>query len=145
VPVKVVRDKKALTLNVKVGQLDLAQETGAQGSIGAAPKPTKQPSPQMEPKSTAFGLTITDLTAALAQRLNLPEGRTGAVVTGVEPRSSGARAGLGAGDLIVRVNGKAVTTRDQATAALEATPSGGAAEVVIVRAGREQLLLLRNR
>jgi len=145
VPVKVIRDKKALTLNVKVGQLDLAQETGAQSPRPAPSRPPRQQAPQVEPKATAFGLTISDVTASLAQRLSLPEGRTGAVVTSVEPRSSAARAGLGAGDVIVQVNNKAVTTRDQVAAALEATPSGGAAEVVVIRDGREQLLLLRNR
>jgi len=145
VPVKVIRDGKPLTLHIKVGELDLAQETGeasARPNMPIRQRP-QQPRPDAAPKATAFGLTLRDMDTSLAQQLNLPDTTTGAIVWSVEPR--GAASGvLVRGDVIVEVNKKTVKTTDQAAAALEAVPAGGTANVIVLRNGRELLILLRN-
>ncbi|MFH0902214.1 MAG: DegQ family serine endoprotease [Pseudomonadota bacterium] len=59
-------------------------------------------------KPQALGLELEALNPALARRLGLPSGATGAVVTGVAPGSPAAEAGLHPGDVIQEVNRKPV-------------------------------------
>ncbi len=55
-----------------------------------------------------LGMTIRDLRPELADRLNLPAGFRGVVVTEVEAGEAAEDAGLQRGDVIVSVNGQAV-------------------------------------
>jgi S1-C subfamily serine protease len=59
------------------------------------------------------------------------------VVTAVEQGSPAARAGLAAGDVIVRVGREAVEKAAEASRALGAIPSGGTAFLRILRNGQE--------
>ncbi len=56
-----------------------------------------------------LGMTLRDLTSALAERLELPRGTKGALVWEVEAGEPAEEAGLQRGDLIVSVNGMAVS------------------------------------
>ena len=53
-----------------------------------------------------LGMTLQDLTPAMAERLELPRGTKGPVVTDVEAGEPAEKAGLVPGDVIVSVNGK---------------------------------------
>jgi serine protease Do len=138
VPVKVVRDKKPMTLNVKVAELDLQaeQEASARGGNGGA-------------ESDAFGMSIRNLTPNLRQRLDLPAGRTGAVVTDVAPFGPAANAGIEPGDVILSVQGDDIQSAAEATQALEAIPSGRLARIVVWHqapsGGQETLVQVRKR
>jgi serine protease Do len=140
VPVKVFRDRKMLTLNVKVGELDL----DAERDTLAGRRPSGRQSPG-RPQETAFGMSIEDITPATARDLEIPRGRTGAVVRSVDPSGPAAQQGIRPGDLIVRINGQEVANQDQASRALDAVQTGGVARVVTWRAGQETVAFLRRR
>jgi serine protease Do len=151
VPIKVhrYRDGKPATLTVKVGELDLNQEEN--------PAPTPQTgvrsqrtrtAPTAEPKLTGFGLTLTDLDANIAQLVGLPTGRSGALVTAVDQNNPSAgriapwsmRSNLP--DVILAVNGKTVTSRDQAVAAIDAVPANLSAILLVWRDSGEEVVIL---
>ena len=99
VKVKVIRNKKSKTLTIKIGEQpkDLAK-VGQEPDIG-----------QSETDNTALaGLEVRDLDADMAERLGLPAGSTGVVVTAVEPNSSASSAGIRSGDVITEINRKEV-------------------------------------
>ncbi len=66
----------------------------------------------------AWGLTVRDLTRAYLRDLRLPY-MQGVLVTGTRAGSSAARADIRGGDIILRVNDKAVTSADELNAAVE--------------------------
>ena len=138
VPVKIMRGRKAQTLNVKVAELDPLAE---RQQIG-------EPEPQEEPeaaKETGFGMTIEPLTPNAVRRLNLPAGTSGALVSDVDATGQAAQAGLRPLDVITAINDQKVTNVDQASKALDAVASGRNARIVVVRAGRELLVMIRKR
>jgi len=140
VPMKVVRDKKTISLNVKVDELDLDAE---QATTLARRENPREPNEQ--PKDTGFGMTIETLTPDLARQLRVPQGRTGVVVSDVEPGSPAAQQGLRPGDVIVSVNGQPATSVDTVGAVLDRVLNGRNARVVVLRSGQEALVLLRKR
>ncbi|HEX5071134.1 MAG TPA: trypsin-like peptidase domain-containing protein [Vicinamibacterales bacterium] len=138
VPVKVVRARKTLTLNVKVEELDIESE---QAPVQLS---DNRRSPQAEePKDTGFGMSVEGVTASMARRLNAPSG-AGVIVSEVEQGGPAARNGIRAGDIIVRINDVPVTSVDQVTKALDAIPANRTARVVVFRDGAENLVLMRK-
>jgi len=137
VPVRIVRNRKTQTLNVTVEELNLDSER----SETVLPK---ENAPE-ETKDTAFGITLEGLTAQMARRLNLPAGTTGAIVTDVDPSGAAALAGLRAGDVITEINDQKVTTVEQAGKALDGVGDGRTARIVVVRNGRDVLIMVRKR
>jgi serine protease Do len=129
VPVKVIRDKKALTLNVKVGELDAAKEAAANAAPGT---------------NTSFGLLLQDLAPRDQRRLQLPADRTGAIVTDVTPGSPAEQAGLQEDDVVLSVQNQPVHTAAEASRALGAVPAGRSARVLIWRNGTETLVVVRR-
>ncbi len=91
VTVKLSRDGKVLDRQVKVGELEEKAEVAAK-----APSSKK-----------SLGITVQDLTPDVARGLGLKKD-TGVVVTGVEPGSPAADAGIRTGDVIREVNRKPV-------------------------------------
>ena len=82
-------------------------------------------------------MSLRDLTPALAERLELPRATKGALVWEVEPGEAAENAGLSRGDVIVSVNGKAVSSVDEFEAADRGGPQGrggAAARAVAPRA-----------
>jgi serine protease Do len=135
VPVRLVRDGRERTITVTVDELDLEAEQGNnqqsrdRGGRGGA-----------EPETTAgFGLTLNNITPDIARQLRLESSR-GAVVVDVDPNSPAARAGIGEGDVILRVGSTPVTNAADAQRELAKVPSGGTAFVRIQRDGQERFL-----
>ncbi len=138
VPVKVLRNKVEKTLNVTVEELDLEAEQTTQ----RRPAPDDQQAP--EPQATgSFGLTLENVTPALARRLHLPSGQTGAVVTDVDQDGPSA-AFLRPGDVILTVNGKPTTTATAAAAELAKVQSGHIAQLRVWRADVEVFVPVRK-
>jgi serine protease Do len=140
VPVKVIRAKKPVTINVKIEELDLEKE---QQQTSTTPQPPRAPA--AAPKDAAFGMKIQDIPAGMARSLGLSAGQTGAVVMSVDPRGPASQAGLAEGDVIASVNGRQTSNADQVSAALDLVPPGRLARLVVIRKGAEQLVQVRKR
>src|SRR5262249_58031042 len=99
VPVKVLRNKQEKTVNVTVEELDLEAEQNG-GRRRAQPETQQDDQTQ---GAGGFGLTLENVTPAMARRLHLPSGQTGAGITDIEPDgpSAGARR---QGDVILSVD-----------------------------------------
>jgi serine protease Do len=91
VTLKLSRDGKTLDRQVKIGEME--------GKAEAAKTPSTKKS---------LGITVQDITPEIAKGLDLKKG-AGVVVTGVEPGSPAADAGIRTGDVIREVNRKPVT------------------------------------
>jgi serine protease Do len=131
IPVKIVREKQPKTVNVTVGELNLDQEA-------------ETPDEEAEDLSQGFGLTLEDVTPALARRLRLPAGTTGAVVVAVRPRGPADRASLREGDVIVRVGRNDVADADAAASELQRVQAGRAVGIHLLRAGQEVFVTMRK-
>jgi serine protease Do len=133
VPVKVQRDGKDHTLNVKVEELDLESETNRQSRNDTTPDDT----------GAGFGITLNNITPDVARRLEIPAGTRGAVITEVEPDSPAARW-LRPNDVILQVNRQVVSNASEAGQALRAVPAGRAVGMLILRNGEEQFVTVRK-
>jgi len=138
VPVKIMRARKAQTVNLKVAELDPLAERQQAG------EPEQQQAPD-EAKETGFGMTIEPLTPVAVRRLNLPAGMSGALVSDVDATGQAAQAGLQPLDVIIGINDQKVANVDQASKALDAVASGRNARIVVFRGGRELLVMIRKR
>lgn len=106
------------------------------------------PASVQAPPSPHVGIILSPLDPVVTRVFGLPAGaapsgrwgRRAVVVTGVVPGSPGDRAGIQAGDLLIRVNGRFVETVDGAVAELRRLTPNAAATFVIVRAGVSQEL-----
>jgi serine protease Do len=131
VPVRIVRDRQERTVNVTVEELDLDSEQaslrGNNNGGGGGPQET----------TSGFGITVSNITPEIAQRLRLNRNAQGAVITAVEPGSGAARAGLSEGDVIVRVGRENVANAADAVRELGRIPSGGTAFLRVLRGGQE--------
>jgi serine protease Do len=130
VPLKVMRNGKLQTLNITVDELDLAAEQGQSQRQTAPNEPPEQQG------SDAFGLTLSNITPQIARRMQLPSGRTGAVITDVDP--NGPSAGrLQPGDIVLSINRQPVAGAAEASRALQNIESGRLAQIIVWRGGSE--------
>ena len=88
-----------------------------------------------------LGVIIQDITGPLAKQFNLPEGK-GALVAQVNKDSPAGKAGLKAGDAIVRLDGKVVEDSRSLRKLVAATPPDAKVDLGIVRDGREKTVSL---
>jgi len=112
-------------------------------TLGTFPDETAEGSSD-ESGRASLGMTLRDLTPGIAERLDLPRGTRGALVTEVEPGEAAEEAGLVPRDVIVSVNGQAVDGVDAFERAIDAArpaararlrvynPQGGGGYRVIV-------------
>jgi serine protease Do len=134
VPVRIMRDKQEKTLNVTVEELDLEAQAASRQGGGAAPQDT----------GAGFGMTLEDLTPAMARRLGVPSGTQGAVVTDLDAGGAAMRAGLTPGDVITQVNRTPVASAAETGRILAKIPSGGRAYFLVWRRGQEVFVSVRK-
>jgi len=101
VPVKILRDGTAKTLEVTVKTLP------GTGELAKADKDSHD-------TGTLNGVGVSDLDAQARQQFEVPEKVQGAVVTEVKPDSAAAEAGLKPGDVIQEINRKPVKNAEEA-------------------------------
>jgi serine protease Do len=101
-----LRDGKPGNVQVTLGELDSEKENG-------------------EVQQDRIGMALQTLTPEVAGLLGVDAATKGAVVTEVVPGSRAARAGLRAEDVIVEVDRKAVSSADDAIAALKDNAKAG--------------------
>jgi serine protease Do len=130
VPIKVLRNKQPKTLNVTIEELDLESE---QAGSAAPRRNNDQGNDQpQEESSNGFGLTLGNVTPQISRRMQMTNGRGGALVTDVDPSSSAATQ-LRPGDIILSVNGKTVSNAADAKRELDKVPSGRIAQLLLWR------------
>jgi serine protease Do len=118
VKVKVIRNGKTRTLKVEVGTMPDELPVIARTI------------------STALGLAVQNLTPELAEQFNWPRDEKGVLITGVEPGSSGAEAGLRRGDLIKEINRKVVENTEDYQRLLQEAKDAKSLLLFIKRGGR---------
>jgi serine protease Do len=121
VRMKVLRDKKSVTLNVSVGELKDEEKVAS------------------APEKGELGMTVQTLTPQIAESLGL-EKTDGVVVTAVEPGSSADEAGIRRGDVIVEVDRKPVRGVEDYRKAIGASRKGRGI-LFLVRRGDSTLFL----
>jgi serine protease Do len=144
VPVKVMREKQEKTLHLTVDELDLeAEQQGLRGGRGNNNNNNNGTNEPEDQGASGFGLTLQNVTPQIARRLQLPSGQSGAVITEVDPNSESARS-LRPGDIILSVNGKAVSTATEAGRELQKVASGRIARILVWRDQSEQFVPVKK-
>ena len=121
VRMKVLRDKKELTLNVAVGELKDEEIVAS------------------APEKGEMGLTVQRLTPQIAESLGL-EKADGIVVSAVEPGSAADEAGIRRGDVIVEIDRKPIRNLEEYKKSI-ATVRKGKGVLFLVRRGESTLFL----
>jgi Do/DeqQ family serine protease len=116
-PMAVLRDRKTLTLTVKVGE-----------------QPTDEALAAAERGDEILGLTVEPLTPETAQQNRL-SARSGLLVTEVAPGSPGAAAGIKPGDAILEVNRRPVGDAAALKQIVGALKPGDSVPVYLQRGG----------
>lgn len=119
VPVKIVRDGKETTLNVRTGDLSTGETRNKEQSTAAT-----------EPEGK-WGLQVRDLNPEFAHSMGLKRDK-GVVVVGVRDGSPAEDSGLQRGDIVIEVNRHAVKTAEEM-------------QERITKSGKDSLLLLIQR
>ncbi len=86
-----------------------------------------------------LGVTIQNVTADIAASLKLAD-VSGALVSGVEPGSAAARAGLRQGDVIIALNGEKLADNNMLRNRVAGTKPGSTVALEILREGRKETL-----
>ncbi len=131
VAVEVLRDGRSQTL---YATLD-AQKADA----------TKRSSGSDASDAQGFGMTVQPLTPDVARELELTGRREGVVIREIDPDGAAAMSGLQPGDVIVQVNGKAVTSSSELKAALGDSSDRPALLLVARKAGDVFVTLSRGK
>jgi serine protease Do len=138
VPIKVLRNRQEKTLNVVVEELDLSAEQNANRR-----SPSRDSEPSEEHGASGFGLTLENVTPAMARRLQLPSGQSGAVITDVDPDGPASGA-LRPGDVILSVNRKSVSSAVEAQRELQKVQSGHLAQLIVWRGTSETFVSVKK-
>ena len=82
-----------------------------------------------------LGVNVVDLDDATATRL-LAKPNAGVLVSEVSPKSPGEKANIGVNDIIVKVNGVAVTSAGEMRKLVQTLPIGQTVDLVVMRKGK---------
>ncbi|MBM3778348.1 MAG: Do family serine endopeptidase [Acidimicrobiia bacterium] len=132
VPMKVLRDRRPVTLNLTIGELNLEEEAVPQQSSRDV----------QEEVSQGFGVTIANITPEVARRLRLGRDVQGAVIMNVQQGSPAARAGLSPGDVILEVNRNPVSSASEAGSQLNQVRPRTTAFLLVLRNGVETFVTI---
>ena len=102
VPVKVLRDGTAKTIEVTVKELPGTEQIA------------KNDEGKNDDNGTLNGVGVADLDSGTRQQFQVPGQVNGVVVTDVDPNSASAEAGIQPGDVIQEINRKPVKTAEEA-------------------------------
>jgi serine protease Do len=117
---------------VKLALLRDGRPSSLQVTLGELPgRPGEEPAAQVE--KDKVGVHLQSLTPDMARMLGMDAETKGAVVSGVEPNSRAAKAGLHAEDVIVEIDRRPVANAEEAVNALRA--GGKGAHLLRVRRG----------
>ncbi len=127
ITVKLLREGKKLTLQVKIGQLPDSEPTATKG------KP--------EIRKQSLGLEIEDLTPEQRQAFNVPQG--GVLVMDVQ-EGPAADAGLQPGDVLVRLGNERLRDAAHFHSLMAKLPPGSSVPILVERQGQPLFLALET-
>jgi len=113
VDVVVWRQGKEQTVKMKIGEQEEPEKQNA--SVQGAPKKQNEPDQAVTSTIEQLGLTLQKVSDQLREKFGLSDNAKGVVITKVTPNSPAAEKQLQAGDLILEVDQKAVTTPQEVT------------------------------
>lgn len=129
VRMEVLRDGRRQTVSIQAGtrpsEAELLNQDGG-GSGQAAP--SAPPAAQGEPVE---GISVAPLTAQTRQRNGMPDTVAGVLITGVAPRTPGARAQLQEGLVITRADNRPVRSVAEFRTAVEAVKRSGRPSILL--------------
>lgn len=127
VSIQLVRDGKPMELQVKIGEQPadfgrIAQNKSISGSL------------------STYGLAVQELTSELAEQLGY-QGRSGVIISEVEPGSAAEQSGLKPGQLIEEVNKLKITSLEDLQQAVQQSPDSSRV-LLRVRSGQTSLYVV---
>lgn len=128
VPMTVWRDGKEVSLQVAVGELEVAEEKGLIEKADVE-EPGKPEYGDLIPE---IGTKLMPLTPDIRTQFNLPSDVTGLVVMDVDGNSDAARKGLMEGDVIVELGQKSVKSLDEVKKAIADAKAAGKTSVLML-------------
>jgi serine protease Do len=139
VPVTVYRNNQRKSLNVTIDELDLDAEQGGRSAR------RNDPTPEQQPTTTGFGMTLDAITPDIARRMDLPANQGGAIVSDVDREGPAGNAGIAPGDVILEVNRQKVANVSQVTRELQKVQAGAPAFLLILRDGQQVFVTMTKR
>ncbi|MEO5377234.1 MAG: trypsin-like peptidase domain-containing protein [Magnetococcus sp. DMHC-6] len=156
----VVRNGQRLNLYLKPSNGTLGQTVAApvqqpmpiQGGIqpmpqgGMQPMPKPAATPPVQPAKTEFewmGMELSPIDAAKAAKSPNLKGKQGGLVGEVDPGGIAERAGIQANDLIVAINGEAITGAGDLDKAIQSSIQLGSALIEVERNGQRLFTMLQ--
>ena len=128
VSVKLLRNGKSETVQATLGELATRRQRSDSTPEGHG--------------QGRFGMSVQPLTPDLAEEAGVPRGTHGLIVMDVDPSGIAADSDIQAGDVIEKVDGKAVTTGEELRSALD-RKDGKPSLLVVNRKGTDIFLTLR--
>ena len=101
-----------------------------------AERPSVKPAPHV---ATALGITVQDLTPALAAAFGLPSG-SGVLVA--DTTAAAEHTGVARGDIVTQVDSRAVTRASDFSAGIDAVKSGAPISITLDRAGTQRTITI---
>lgn len=101
-------------------------------------------SAQAQSEAGELGMVVADITPALRQHLGLDEGIRGALIKEVADTGLAARGGLRPGDVVVNVNGRAISSARNVVEVVKSVRSGTMIRLKVVRGNGGIFLALKK-
>jgi serine protease Do len=111
--------------------------------LGTFPESSEEKDQTEEKGKKHLGMQLRTLTPEMAERLELPRGVKGVVVTDVEIGEAAEKANLQRGDVIVSVDDKALATVDEFESAIEQAQKNGIARLRVRRGTGYMFVVLK--
>jgi serine protease Do len=127
VPIEVWRKGKKVALQVKVGELEAAEESGLLANVPE--EAPRQPGPNA---TEALGLKLTGITPELRQQFEIKPELNGVVVTEVQGTSPAGEKGVRAGDVIIEVGQEAVSKPQDVTSKIDQAKQQGKKSILLL-------------
>ncbi|MGB0694575.1 MAG: DegQ family serine endoprotease [Rhodospirillaceae bacterium] len=125
------RDGEEVNLTIKVGELEVAEETGLLDGSGSTPSPTENSRNGTLVES--LGVTVAPISSELRERFDLADDAEGLVVLDVVQGSGAEEKGLQSGSVIVSANQTPMSSpSDLASVAEDARDAGRKTVLVLV-------------
>ena len=121
--------------NAKLEVYRNGQKREVTATLREFPEKTETAAAPTQGQNAAEGIQVENLTADMAEQLNLPAGTRGVIVSRIDPDGNAAESGLQRGDVIQEVNHKPVNSVDQFRAAMSAAGQNQPVLLLVNRGG----------
>ena len=141
----VIREGKKRNVDIKSGVRPSERELASNDNTPGGPGGRTPPGPGQLAKAPVLGMSVGALDDASRSRLSLPAEVRGALVETVDENSDAGVKGLRRGDVITRVNDRAVTAPADLVAAVDSAKKAGRTSVLVgvFRNGRTAFLPIK--